>query len=221
MKLYISEVAKKLDSSYYGAVKDIVSKISGVPKGQFEEVSTRDRDIFGFREGCVTLIINPWDKGKKRKASVDKFLQHLDEIKRAFNNNCDIMEVEPFNTYSIIVSQETIDNLNGNNNTANVTDDREDTISFWATTVFDTRTTAVAYGAKIKCADGWSFPGSLGRIQQKLGERRFYYFSKGSNKSFKTYESLVKFLKSIDVHINIPSKEDIIEAGYDEKYFTN
>lgn len=221
MKLYIEEVAKKLDSSYYGAVKDIISKISGVPKGQFEEVSTRDRDIFGFREGCVTLIINPWDKGKKRKASVDKFLQHLDEIKQAFNNNCDIIEVEPFYTYSIIVSQETIDNLNGNNDTADLANDKEDTISFWATTVFDTRTTAVAYGAKIKCADGWSFPGSLGRIQQKLGERRFYYFSKGSNKSFKTYESLVKFLKSIDAHINIPSKEDIIEAGYDEKYFTN
>ena len=33
MKLYIREAAKKLDSSYYGAVKDIVSKISGVPKG--------------------------------------------------------------------------------------------------------------------------------------------------------------------------------------------
>lgn len=104
-------------------------------------------------------------------------------------------------------------------NDADVTE--KDTISFWATTVYDTRNTAVAYGAKIKCADGWSFPGSLGRIQQRLGEKRFYQFAKGGNKSFKSYSSLVKFLKGIDPYIDVPDEQRIIDAGYDERYFTH
>lgn len=222
MKLHIKEASKKLDKFYYDTVKNIISKTCGIPKGQLEEVSSRDRDEWGFKNGYVTIIISPWDRTNKKDANVNKFIQNLDNVKKAFNNNCEIIKVPDFDTYSIVVSQECIDNISiDNSNNTSKESDIPDTISFWATTVFDTRTTAVAYGAKIKCADGWSFPGSLSRIQQRLGERRFYYFSKGTNKSFKSYNALVKFLKDIDTYIEVPSEEDIITAGYDERYFTH
>ena len=101
------------------------------------------------------------------------------------------------------------------------TKESKDTISFWATTVFDTRNTAVAYGAKIKGSDGWSFPGNISRIQQKLGERRFYQFAKGTNKSFRTYSQLVKYIQGIDPYVDIPDEQTIIDAAYDEKYYTH
>lgn len=220
IKLINEARASKLDKQYYDFVKALVSKAAKLPKGAFEEVSTRDRDHWGFRPDAVTLIINPWNLKRKQKEQVEQFVQNMDDVKKAFGDGCEIIEVSDQGTYSIVVPKETIDSLMSEPDTATKGEEK-DTISFWATTVFDTRHTAIAYGAKIKCADGWSFPGSISRIQQKLGEKKFYNFAKGATKSFKSYSQLVKYLKDNDRYIEVPSEEQIINSGYDERYFTN
>lgn len=221
MKIYVqaAAAAKMLPKEYYAYVKDVVSKIAKIPKGDFHAVSSRDRESLGFKPGYVTFYMDgrTW---KAREADQEKLLASAAEIKQAFNNNCEIEPVSDSDIYFIRVPQEAIDALTGAESEKS-DEPAHDTISFWATTVFDTRSTAVAYGAKIKSSDGWSFPGSLGRIQQRLGEQKFYYFAKGGNKSFKSYASLVKFLKGIDPYINVPDEQEIINAGYDAKYFTH
>ena len=227
-KLHINEQSKKLPTSYYKFVKDTISQITKIPKKDLIEVSSRDFSEYGFKPGYVTLYIS-WYTHLQLERDLEKLFASESEIQKVFNNNCEIQPIKNTETYFIRVSQEVIDGIISNDTENSIDSNKlvkdtataKDTISFWATTVFDTRTTAVAYGAKIKCIDGWSFPGNLNRIQQKLGERKFYYFSKGGNKTFRTYEALVKFLKGIDAYIDVPSKEDIINAGYDEKYFTN
>ena len=215
MIIKLNEAHKKLDPFYYKAVKDKIAKVTGIPKGDLHEVSWRDNEEWGFKDGFVTIMVFNYDRYKQSK-SVEKLEAHMNDVKQAFNNKCEIMEVPRFKTYSVLVAQDVIDEITGGQEE----EPKKDTISFWATTVFDTRTTAVAYGARIKCADGWSFPGSLSRIQQRLGEKRFYYFAKGGNKSFKTYDQLVKFIKSIDPYTNIPDEQTIINSGYDERYYT-
>jgi len=241
--------AKKLDSEYYQAVKDILQEITGLPKSVWEEISSQGGRGCGkeyFRADAVTLFLGgpkkykvnwkPFENAFDRRpqAVTKQYLEFLKtfpkspELRKKFPNaeitmkNCGWRGVEnhrwvPVDSLIIIIPQKDIEAVSN----VNVKPDH-DTISFWATSVFDLRNEAVAYGARITSVDGWKFPdkGDIGRIQQSIGERRFYEFSKGGTRSFRTYNELVKYLKSIDSYINVPSEQQIIDSGYDERYYT-
>lgn len=232
--------AKKLDNAYYVTAKNILKDLTGVPSKSWEEISTVSRADY-FRPDAVSLFLaspEAFDRSefKRRPQYVTeqykKFLETFpksSELKKKFPTAEIIITdlgysgVEnrrwvPIDSLVIIIPQTDIDAIAE----VNTTPDR-DTISFWSTEVFDLRNTAIAYGAKITTVDGWKFPdkGDIGRIQTNLGERRFYEFSKGGTRSFNTYNALVKYLKSVDPYIQIPSEQNIIDSGYDERFYTN
>lgn len=242
--------AKKLDYEYYQVAKNTLQEITGLPKSVWEEISSQGGRGCGkeyFRPDAVTLFFGgpenyklnwkPFENAfnNNPQAVTKQYLEFLKifpkspELRKKFPNAEIIMKpcgwqgVEnhrwvPVDSLIIIIPQKDIEAL------ANIGSKPEhDTISFWATEVFDLRNTAVAYGARITSVDGWKFPdkGDIGRIQTKLGEKRFYEFSKGGTRSFKTYNELVKYLKSIDSYINVPSEQQIIDSGYDESYYTH
>lgn len=242
--------AKKLDYEYYQTVKGVLQEITGLPKSVWEEVSSQGGRSCGkdyFRPDAVTLFLGgpedykvnwrPFENAfnKNPEAITKQYLEFLKtfpksaELKKKFPNaeiiikDCGWKGVESrrwvhIDSLIIIVPQQDIEAISDIN-----TKPDHDIISFWATSVFDLRNEHVAYGAKITSVDGWKFPdkGDIGRIQQKLGEKRFYEFFKGVTRSFRTYNELVKYLKSIDSYINVPSEQQIIDSGYDERYYTH
>ena len=98
------------------------------------------------------------------------------------------------------------------------------TISFWCVNVFGGRDGVYAYGAKIKDGD-FTFPTNLKAIQDRIGEKSFNYYSRGPVKSFRTYSQLVDYLRQNvkyfrDMQSSVPSEDELIESGYDSKYYT-
>lgn len=233
--------AKKLDYEYYQVAKDILREITGLPKSVWEEVSSGWKEY--FRPDAVTLFLRgpenykvnwrPYENMYKKDPTgvIKKYNAFLKtfpkspELKKAFPNAEIIIKDfgytdayrKPVDSLLIVVPQTDIEAMTKIGEKPD-----HDIISFWATSVGDGHTEVVAYGAKITTTDGWKFPeaGTISRIQKKLGESRFtHYYCKGATKSFTTYNSLVKYLKSLSSYINPPSEQRIIDSGYDESYY--
>lgn len=242
--------AKKLDSEYYQIAKNTLQEITGLPKSVWEEISSQGGRGCGkeyFRADAVTLFLGGpenykinWKPFENKfdlnpQAVTSQYLEFLKtfpkspELRKKFPNAeiiikaCGWQGVEnhrwvPVDSLIIIIPQKDIEAISD----INVKPDH-DIISFWATEVFDLRSSYVAYGARITSVDGWKFPdkGDIGRIQTSLGESKFYEFSKGITKSFRTYNELVKYLESRYRYINVPPEQQIVDSGYDERYYTH
>ena len=89
----------------------------------------------------------------------------------------------------------------------NTEESYNDNYTFFITGVSDTRNTYYAVG----CRAGFEKP-NYSRIQKRMGERFFaYYYTNGIKKSFKSYDSLVKFCSSLNIKSAIPAEADLID----------
>lgn len=209
-------MAKKLDSSYYKIAKKIIKSIADVSTSEMAEISSATAKKY-FDEDKVGITLEP--RVRNFYKNLEKMKAAQDKIKARFNG-CDI-QVD--GNIFISIPKEEIEALDEFKELT--AKPEHDIISFWATTVFEYRDTAVAYGAKIKTVDGFEFPklSDVKRIQKSLGEKRFYEFCLGETKSFKSYSALVNFITSIDRYAadRIPSEQDLIDSAKDERYYTH
>ena len=209
--------SKKLDSSYYKVAKQILKSITGVSSSVMEEVSSREKDFFDPNKVVISLET----RYKTYESNLKKMAAAKYKIESTFNGST--VQFDKYGRIFISIPKEEIESLDEFKQLT--AKPEHDSISFWATTVFDYRNTAIAYGAKIKAIDGFEFPTrtDIKRIQTKLGERRFHEFSKGDTQYFKTYDALVKFIKYHDRYVTIdelPSEQDLIESAWEERYYT-
>lgn len=89
------------------------------------------------------------------------------------------------------------------------------TYSFWITSAFDYRNTVFAVGADT--VGDYEF--NLTRIAKGLGEKNFYDYAVGKGRRFKDFSTLVKTLKENGVRDIHFTKEDLIKACNEDKYF--
>lgn len=93
--------------------------------------------------------------------------------------------------------------------------DSEVSYSFWITSVYDTRTTIFAVGADT--VGDYEF--NLNRIAKRLGERYFYNYAVGKGKRVKDFSTLVRFLNENGIKEFNYTKEDLIQACNEGRYF--
>lgn len=104
--------------------------------------------------------------------------------------------------------------------------DREESISFWVASAFDTRTTWIAYGANIKYPDGSVefSPATRKRIADKIGSKHFYEYVSGGSRTYQSYDALVKGIQNLgryyNPNVDIVSEEDLIESAREGRYYT-
>ena len=88
----------------------------------------------------------------------------------------------------------------------NTEESYNDNYTFFITSISDTRNTYYAVGCRV----GFAKP-NYARIQKRMGERLFVnYYTNGIKKSFKSYDSLVKFCSSLNIESTIPAEADLI-----------
>jgi len=203
-------MARKLDAQYYSAAKDILKEVTGLPKTVFEEVSSNSKEH--FVPDAATLCIETWKK--QWQFMNQRLSEYASRLEQRYKG-CKVTYGD-YDLCYVTFPKELLDSLFKLDEKPD-----HDTISFWAVTVFDTRNTFVAYGAKIKSTDGWVFPANLNQIQKRLGEKKFNEYCQGGNRSFKSYKELVNYLIAIDPYMrnNIPTEQKIIDSAYDERYF--
>lgn len=96
----------------------------------------------------------------------------------------------------------------------NTEESYNDNYTFFITSVSDTRNIYYAVGCRV----GFAKP-NYARIQKRMGERFFVnYYTNGIKKSFKSYDSLVKFCSSLDIKSAIPAEADLIDNA-DSVYY--
>ena len=96
----------------------------------------------------------------------------------------------------------------------NTEESYNDNYTFFITSVSDTRNTYYAVGCRV----GFAKP-NYARIQKRMGERFFVnYYTNGIKKSFKSYDSLVKFCSSLNIESTIPAEADLIDNA-DSVYY--
>lgn len=79
--------------------------------------------------------------------------------------------------------------------------------TFFITSVSDSRYTYYAIG----CTIGFKKP-NYASIQKRMGEKYFAdYYTNGIKKSFKSYDSLVKFCKSLQLSSDIPTEKVLVD----------
>lgn len=89
------------------------------------------------------------------------------------------------------------------------------TYSFWITSAYDTYTTVFAVGADT--VGDYEF--NLTRVAKRLGEKHFNYFATSKGKRFKDFSTLVKTLDELGIKNYNFTKEDLIDACNEDKYF--
>lgn len=87
--------------------------------------------------------------------------------------------------------------------------------SFWITSAYDTYTTVFAIGADT--VGDYEF--NLTRIAKRLGEKNFYNFVAGKGKRVKDFSTLVKMLNELGIRDVKYTKEDLIQACNEDRYF--
>lgn len=87
--------------------------------------------------------------------------------------------------------------------------------SFWITSAYDTYTTVFAVGADTV----GSYDFNLTRIAKKLGEKNFYNYTTGKGKRVKNFSTLVKILNENGINDFNYTKEDLIQACNEDRYF--
>ena len=214
--IYVSKrinSAKMPGNEYYSYLKKALKPITGLVAGCWEDVSTRSND---YAEGRIVIRLVrykiPGGDWSKATASV---IKQADAIKQVFGADTQVRmgdQDRPLVSVSI-------DDLTAAMGGQVAAKPAATTISFWVTTAGDSRNTAYAYGAKITDPDGFKFPTSMKRIQDNIGSKRFHYYVAGITKSFKTHKAMKEFFAKEGVG-HIAGEEEVIEAGWEEKYFT-
>lgn len=96
-----------------------------------------------------------------------------------------------------------------------------ETVSFWVATAFDMRSTAYAYGACITYPDGYKWPENKNRFKDYVGQKYFYEYSKGTSKSFNSYESLINWLEGkCGYKSDFATEQQLVDSARDERYYS-
>ena len=93
--------------------------------------------------------------------------------------------------------------------------DSEVVYSFWITSAYDTHTTFFAVGADTV----GSYEFNLTRIAKRLGEKNFYNYVAGKGKRIKDFSTLIKTLNENDIKDFNHTKEELIQACNEDRYF--
>ena len=93
--------------------------------------------------------------------------------------------------------------------------DSEISYSFWITSAYDSRTTIFAVGADT--VGDYEF--NLTRIAKRLGEKNFYNYVAGKGKRIKNFSDLVEVLNENGIKDVNFTKEDLIKACNEDRYF--
>lgn len=98
--------------------------------------------------------------------------------------------------------------LNGETNS-------EVSYSFWITSVYDTHTIVFAVGADT--VDNYDF--NLTKVAKRIGEKNFYNYVVGKGQRIKDFSTLVKTLNENGIKEFNHTKEELIQACNEDKYF--
>lgn len=171
---------------------DSIATLPGFSVEEATEVIQRDSY---YSEHCVPLTTD------ERKKFINKC--------KDFDNKDGITEADSRRVYESMKESFMYEKfLNG-------TIDSEVSYSFWITSVYDTHTTVFAVGADI--VDNYDF--NLTRVAKRIGEKNFYNYVVGKGKRIKDFSTLVKTLNENGIKEFNHTKEELIQACNEDKYF--
>lgn len=168
---------------------DTVATLPGFSVDEAADVIQRDSY---YRKYCVPMTAEEFKRFRNRCKDIDGV------------NEVDVREVYESMKDSFLYEKF----LNGDI-------DSEVSYSFWITSAYDSRDTVFAIGADTV----GSYDFNLNRIAKRLGERYFYNYVVGRGKRVKDFSTLVRTLNENGIRDFNYTKEDLIQACNEDKYF--
>lgn len=157
-------------------------------------------DLNNLKDGDIITIEN--FRGKKKKYHFEAFVtpEHVGKLEREIfvheSHSSITIKLPEYHSSGLDLIK--IEKANEGN---------KDNYTFFITSVNGGRYTYYAVGCKI----GFEKP-DYANIQKRMGEKYFTnYYTNGIKKSFKSYDSLVKFCNSLQLSSDIPTEKVLVD----------